>query len=48
MFLTPANSEFCPDVYDQTVLLIDEELLEDEIEWKSPDIKEAWNCKYHI
>ena len=38
MFLSPANAEFCPDSYDQKVLLIDEELLVDEIEWASTEI----------
>jgi hypothetical protein len=31
MFLTPANSENCPGVYDQKILLMDEELLEGEM-----------------
>ena len=48
MFLSPANAEFCPDNYDQKVLLIDEELLEEEIEWATTEINEPWNCKYHI
>lgn len=48
MFLSPANAEFCPDNYDQKVLLIDEKLLEEEIEWTTTSIKEPWNCKYHI
>lgn len=50
MFLNPANSQHCPDVYTQKVLLTNEELLEDELSWKEAEIdfNEAWNCKYHI
>ena len=50
MFLTPANPKYCPDVYDQTVLLIDEELFDSDIEWnlEETEMTEPWNCKYHI
>ena len=30
------------------MLLVDEELMEDEIEWEVKKVEEPWHCKYHI
>jgi hypothetical protein len=40
----------CPDSKDQHIFLLDENIIEQDLEWEESldGFDKPWNCKYHI